>query len=778
MGRDNTTSRRFWAYGAAATALLAAAQAAADDAKPVATVQEVVVTANKRAEKLHDVAMGVTALGGNSLDAQQSVSFIDYAPLVPSLSVEAIGPGENRLTLRGENAGGVGSTTAVYIDEAPFGSSNALANGSITTGDFDTWDLQRVEVLRGPQGTLYGASTEGGLLKFVLNAPNPGRFEAAGEVGVQSVEHGETAGDVKGMINLPLLGGQAALRISGYKEDLPGYIDDPQLGKRDLNSGGKYGLRASLLYRPTQEFSIKLTAVSQLLKTDGSSAIDVVGAPLLGGACATATYCSPPPANQLQPVAGLTQNTFTPQYFKDRIENYSGELNWNPGPISVTSITSYGILKLSTLADLTATEAAPGLSYGYYFSNYIYGGTQTPSEVQLTGLHKFTEEIRIASKPGQKLEWQVGGFYTREDTVIDQVINTSSPGSNPVPGGDLLSAVYTEWAGFADATYHFIPQFDVEAGLRWSTNSQSSTTTDYPGLLTGAGGPGTPYPSSGSDFTYSIAPRWHVNADTLIYARVATGYRPGGPNDIPAGATGAPRTYASDSTFNYEVGLRASLLQHKLSVDVAAFHIDWSNIQILEELVVNGTPTGVNNNAGDATSQGLEWTIGLFPVKGLTLNWTGAYTDAKLTSLSKDATIVAAPGDRLPYVPAWQTSLDGEYRWAVSANYRAFVGATYSFIGQRYSDYNTYQYTPKLYPPYGDLSPGDGYVKLPSYDTFALRAGFENDRWRFEVYGKNLTDSRGITSYASSGSIYNAQPGGTINIIQPLTFGVVLSAKY
>ncbi|HWE44568.1 MAG TPA: TonB-dependent receptor [Caulobacteraceae bacterium] len=793
MHTHKNLGRGLLACSVATCAIVTAGQAFAADAAPAdaapTTVQEVVVTANKRAEKLHDVAMGVTALGGDKLDTQQAVSFVDYAAQVPSLALQAIGPGESRLTLRGENSGGVGSTTAVYIDESPFGSSNALANGSITTGDFDTFDLQRVEVLRGPQGTLYGASTEGGLIKFVLNAPDPTRYSVAAETGVQSVEHGQTAADVKAMVNLPLLGGQAALRLGGYDEALPGYVNDPLLGRRDVNAGRKYGLRASFLYQPNDQFSVKLTAVSQLTKTGGPNAVDVVGAPLAGGACPPSgtmpAGCFAPPANQLSITNGLTRNTFFPESFEDRIENFSGELVWNPGPVSVTSITSYGILNLSFDEDATALEAAPGLSYGSYFSNLIYGGVQTPDIAQLTGLHKYTEELRIASRSGGQFEWQVGGFFTRENTVIQQTINTTSTNGLPPPGGDLITAKYQEWAGFADATYHFTPQFDVEAGLRWSTNSQSAQTIDYYGLLTTGGGPTTvpaPYTSSGSDFTYSIAPRWHVTPDTLVYARVATGYRPGGPNDLPAGATGAPRAYSSDATLNYEVGLRSSLFDHRLSIDVAAFHVDWTNMQIFEELVVNGTPTGVNNNAGNAKSQGVEWTIGLFPVQGFTLSWTGSYTDAKLTSLSPQATILAQSGDRLPYVPTWQTSLDGEYKWALTANYDGFVGATWSYIGSRHSDYNTYQYLPSVLPPYGDLSPGDGYVKLPSYDTFAIRAGVENDRWRFEIYGKNLGDARGITSYSSSGATYmtsgGLEPGGTISIIQPRTFGAELSVKY
>ncbi len=795
MRTGATVSRTVLACGTAVIAILAAGEVWAADAPspsdvaPSTTVQEVVVTANKRDEKLHDVAMGVTALGGAKLDDEQNFNFVDYAPLVPGLSIQSYGPGENRLILRGENSGGVGSTAAVYIGESPIGSSNALARGALITSDLDTFDIQRVEVLRGPQGTLYGASTEGGLIKFVLNSPNLTQFEAAGETGLMNVEGGQTAGDFKGMINIPLLNGQAALRLSGYYEGLPGYINDPLLNQQNINAGSKYGLRAGLLYKPTEELSVKITAVSQYLKVDGNPSVDVFGAPYSGGTCPLSGVmpagCVAPPANQLQPTSGLTQNTYQPQFYKDRIENVSGEVTWNPGPVSVTSVTSYGILNLSTFNDLTATEASPGLSYGYYFSHYVYGGTQTPNEPESNALHKFTEEVRIASAPGQKLEWQVGGFYTQEHTVVKEIINTTSLNGLPPPGGVLLTADYTEWAGFADATYHFLPQFDVEAGLRWSTNSQSAQTITYSGLLTTGGGPTVvpvPYSSKESDVTYSIAPRWHVNENTLIYGRVATGYRPGGPNDLPASVVGAPASYGSDSTFNYEVGLRSSLLDGKLSVDVAAFHIDWKNIQILELVVLSGTPTGVDSNAGDASSQGVEWTIGLFPIQGLSLNWTGAYTDAHLTKLKPEVTIDAVPGDRLPYVPAWQTALDAEYRWSLTERYKAFIGGTFAYTGTRYSDYPTFVYLPALYPPYGDRSPGDGYVKLPAYSTMSLRAGVENDHWRFELYGKNLSNVRGITNYSSTGGTYitgaGPTPGGSAGIIQPLTVGAVLSFKY
>src|SRR6185312_16653299 len=170
-----------------------------------------------------DVPMGVSAVGSDDINKQQLVDFADLQSKVPGLSVQLNAPGLERLTIRGENVGSVGSTVTTYIDETPFGSSNALANGSILAGDFDTWDLQRIEVLRGPQGTLYGAGSEGGLLKYVTNAPDPTKFAAAAQVGGEDVTDGGAGGSGKGMLNMPL-GDRAAFRLSGYYSKLPGYI--------------------------------------------------------------------------------------------------------------------------------------------------------------------------------------------------------------------------------------------------------------------------------------------------------------------------------------------------------------------------------------------------------------------------------------------------------------------------------------------------------------------------------------------------------------------------
>jgi iron complex outermembrane recepter protein len=702
-------------------------------------LQTIVVTAEKREETLMNVPMSVTALGGGALDKLQDRDFSDYAAMVPGLSLVSSQPGLTRLTLRGENAGGVGSTVAVYVDESPFGSSSALLNGSILSGDFDTWDLQRIEVLRGPQGTLYGSNSEGGLLKFVTTAPVLGSFSGAAEVTGESVAHGGQGGDVRAVLNLPL-GDKMAFRISGFDQDVPGYINDPLSGKDGVNDGHKEGGRASLLAAPTDDLSIRLTATSQQSKYNGTGLVDINPA-------------------TLQPVHGdLTQERFVGEPSSFKYENYNATINWNAGPFSVLSTTSYGILNSDTFSDASNQLLAPGLTVADLLGAAI-GPNLGASLDDLVDMKKFTQEIRLSSRPSDGLEWQVGGYFTRETGALIEHLNAMNiPGGTPanLPSLEIpiIASTYKEWAGFGNLTYHFNPQFDIQAGGRYSSNEQTASES-VTGLLVQPQIFSTP--SSGHVVTYSVAPRWHVDANTMVYARVATGYRPGGPNALPPLAPpDVPREYGADKTTNIELGIRSTQLGGLLSIDVAAFHVDWKNIQLTE--ILGGF--NFNGNGGTARSQGLEWTFGYIPVHGLTFTWTGAFTDANLTS---DAPGVSGhSGDPLPYAPKWGTSLDGEYDWAVFSDYKGFVGATWSYVGARRSDF-------------GSSVDETAQVPLPSYNTIEARAGLDNDRYRITVWGKNLADTRGITSYQSSGA-----PGlaGEISVIQPRTIGVTLSAKF
>ena len=741
-----------------ALSLAAAPPAHADDAPQSASstspVQEVVVTAQKREEKLHDVPMGISAITSEELSSEQIVDFADLESKVPGLSVELIAPGEDRLTLRGENVGGVGSTVTTYLDDTPFGSSNALANGSINAGDFDTWDLQRVEVLRGPQGTLYGAGAEGGLLKYVSNPPDPTQYAGALQVGDEDVDHGGDGASVKAMVNVPLAS-VAAFRVSAFDTRLPGFIDDPQLDEHDVNRGYRTGVRASFLFKPSERFSIRLNAFGQTLHTDGTPYVDAVGAVL--------TPLTPPP-DQLEPTHGpYDQDRFInePGSFIYRL--YSAELNWDVGWATATSITSYGTTAQNLFSDATSMVLAPG---GITIGDIAESVTGVPTgvaEVNSLEMKKWTEEVRLASSSAQLLEWQVGFFYTHESSSLQQALPTFSvPDAifTTLPALELvgLDALYREWAGFGQLDYHILPQFDLAFGGRWSENKQSADET-LGGLLVSPP-ENLPGSSTGTDFTYSVAPRWHLSSETMLYGRVATGYRPGGPNPLPPGAPASvPTQYQSDTTVNYEVGTRTSLLDNRLSLDVAGFLIDWHKIQLLED--IGGF--GIDANGGTARSKGIEWTFGLTPLGGLTFSLTGAYVDAYLTSPAPAAG--GNTGDSLPYAPKWSTSLDGSYQWHAFGSFDALAGATWSYIGSRMSDFS--------------VSPGftlpTPQAQLGGYGSLNLRAGLQNPNWIFSLYCKNVGDVRGITYYVNSGT---PDLGGLIGLVQPRTVGATLTVRF
>ncbi|HEY2275202.1 MAG TPA: TonB-dependent receptor [Steroidobacteraceae bacterium] len=736
----------------------------AAEAQPTASaLQEIVITAQKRSEKLHDVPMGVTAITGEQMDKLRVADFQDLQALVPGLSVQQAEPGLSRITLRGENVGGIGSTVTVYVDDTPVGSSNALADGAIITGDFDTWDLQRVEVLRGPQGTLYGAGSEGGLLKYVTNPPDPTRAAAAFDVGYESVAHGGSDPLVKGMLNMPIAG-SAALRLSGFATWLPGYIDDPNLNESEINRGEREGGRASLLVNATENFSIRLTAFGQNLRVDGSPSVDVVGA---AGTPLT------PPANPLQPLVGdYAQKRFINEPAAFRYREFSAKLDWSLGWGALTSISSYGKSYANVFTDFSSLELASGVPAAGTYSALASGLAGAPAgmgEPDLVNMGKFTQEVRLTSTGSQALEWQVGAFFTREASTIDETLPTffiPSQVFTPLPSLETphLGAIYREWSGFGQITYRFNPQWDVALGARWSENRQSADE-EISGLLVNppsfTGGT-----STGNDWTYSIAPRWHVSDNTLVYARVATGYRPGGPNALPPTVTaGVPTSYQADSTTNYELGTRTTFLDNRLSVDVTAFLINWQKIQ-LTEFVQNFS---IDANGGSAQSKGLEWTLGLTPVKGLNFLLTGAYVDAHLTSTALAAG--GTDGDELSFVPKWATSLDGSYTWRAVSDFDGYVGATWAYTGSRISDFGA------------SLSVVGGAIvftpdprqTLPSYNTVNLRAGLENSRWSFELYARNIGDTRGIASYGGAGT---PGFGGTISLIQPRTLGAAATLKF
>lgn len=702
---------------------------------------DIIITAQKRREVLKEVPLSVTALQGEALTRRQQHSFADYASSVPGLSLEGQGPGVTRITLRGLNAGGVGSTVAIYVDESPFGSSTALLNGASLAGDIDTWDLQRVEVLSGPQGTLYGANAQGGLIKFVANAPDPRGVEGAAELTWETIRGGDSGLAARGMVNVPL-SDSAAVRISGFEQKMPGFIDNTLLGTRDMNGGRKFGGRAALLLQPTEALSITLTAMGQQTKYGGGYTVDT------------------DPVT-LEPGHGdLVQQRYLRENMRFRYQNYNATANWDLGTVSLVSATSYGILDARQPIDFTSAYVEPPITYGDYLSDILFGEPLALGLLQNIKLKKFTQEVRLASAEGQMLEWQVGGYYTHEKAALDQlftgyVLGTQTPSPNlPLLETLTLSSTYSEYAGFANLTLKLSPAFDIRAGGRYSYNRQDA-------LQVGDGFFFADTPISfaaksvGKVFTYSVAPRWKINRDLMVYARVASGFRPGGPNVLPPLTDpSVPRQYDADTTTNYELGVRSAWLGGRLSIDLTAFRVDWDHIQLLQ-VVQN---TGVNANGGKARSEGVEWTIGVEPVKGLSLKFVGAYTDAKLTT-SSPSSIEAVAGSPLPFVSKWSQSVDAEYALPVFAGYSAYIGGRWSYVGDRYSGFDR-----------------TGQTLLPHYETIDLRLGLQGKRYSAGLYVKNAGNSRGITSFGSGAIAPDAL--GSASIVQPRTIGLSISGRF
>jgi outer membrane receptor protein involved in Fe transport len=747
------------AYGQTATAPATAGGQAAAPADQQAS-QEIIITATKRPQVLLDVPQSVSVVSGKTLEAQHANSFQDYLKLVPGLQLDQDTPGAGRLILRGVNTGGVASTVGVYVDETPFGSSSGLVNGAVLAGDFDTFDVNRIEVLRGPQGTLYGASSLSGVLRFVTNLPSTDRFAARARAGIESVKGGELGYLGNVMINVPL-GGNVAFRASGvYRKD-GGFIDSPGTTNTDLfgapltsdaarniNDSSSYGGRASLLFKPSAALSVRLSALAQEIKADAASLIEA------------------DPVT-LRPLHGLSQAQFTPNFTNIGYRLYNATATYDFGFAELTSSTSYATQKQHFRTDFTfPLSTFVGAAFGLGPNEFF--------ELQDTNDKKFTQEVRLAGQ-SHLVDWLVGAYYTNEKGLIDQNFVAVQPGTltpiDPIPilgtglGSARVESKYRELAGFADATIHIGPQFDVELGGRYSHNRQSAHQVSD-GALAGGFNDLPVAHSSENVFTYSVAPKFKLSRNATIYVRVAKGFRPGGPNILPPGAPAELGHYDSDSIVSYEAGVKAETQDHRFSIDAAAFHINWKDIQLFA--VVNGF--GINANGTSAKSDGFEFTATARPVPGLDLSVNGAYTNARLTG-DTDPLVGGRDGDRLPFTPKFSISLNGDYSWRMGPNATAHVGGSLRHVSGQSANFD---------PDFVAVHDRQRHVR--GYNVVDLNAGFDLGRFDIQGFVGNLGNSHGVTSTTGTTVFgpFPLYPEGAIGtgIIRPRTIGLTLGYDF
>jgi iron complex outermembrane receptor protein len=768
MRIDHTHCPNLWRGGGLALSLagtllgsvaLAPSRAAAADAAvnpdSAATGGDVVVTARKRAERLIDVPAPVSAISGQTLKQLSAVKFTDYLTSVPGVNFDSGREGSTLLILRGIATGAANPTVATYIDEAPFGSSTIFASGSALTPDIDPGDIEQIELLRGPQGTLYGANAIGGILKFVTTPPDTARFGGRLEASAESISGGGVGGGLRGSLNIPVVSDTLAIRVSGYGRDDPGFIDDVLHNQQNINDTQVYGGRIDLLWKPTPDLKVRLSAMAHNLTSPNSNGMDVQQI----RACPTCNHgvIDGPTYGDLE------VKRYLPQPLDIHYGIYNATLTWTPGPVSLVSSTSYATERVDIVSDYTA-------QYGPLLHGAI--PSLFPSNLGVTlsrniSQTKITQEVRLASAGDTKLDWQVGVFATQERSSSDDPIHlytypSGAPYVVPVAAYQnvfhaTLYSQYTEVSVFGDVDYHFTPKLDLTLGGRYSYDAQTYSQPSS-GILYGPaadpGGSGTE-----SAFTFLVNPRYKLSADSVLYVRIASGYRPGGPNAVPPAALNFPATFGPDFLTSYEAGWKAELFDHRVSVDASAFYLQWSKMQL--PTVIGGY--SAEANGGAAHSAGFESQVTWTPIRGLTLEGDATYTDAVMDS--SNPTAGAFKGNHLPLVPLWNWGASADYGWTMANNWDGFVGISYRNIGKR----------PNVF--LANTATTGYYVPFPGYYTLDLRAGVTRDRWTLEVFVRNVTDQRGVTATNANTGVAEAADA-SVAIIQPRTVGASLAVKF
>ncbi|MEH6419360.1 TonB-dependent receptor [Pseudomonas sp. CGJS7] len=692
-----------------------------------ATLETVTVTAQKRSENARKVPSSISVIGEQQLENQHVTQLSDLNGYLPAMTITDNGtPGQTSISLRGIPTLGPGAVVGTYLDDTPLGSSSNFARSSGFVLDLLPYDIQRVEVLRGPQGTLYGAGAMGGLLKYVLKDPDLDSFEGRVGGGVSSIRGaGGNGWNARAGINAPLIEGKLALRASFANESTPGWTDNVYTGRKDINDTRQRSGHLSLLWQPGENLSLKLTGLHQTIDADDNS-VGILDAQRRAHLGKDGTD---------KPAA---------ERFEKKIDFFAATVDWNLHWADFVSATSYSKTTTYQLNDQSKT-------YGPLFP--LFGAAPGVSVFPLSlGLKKWTQELRLQSKPDDKVEWMLGGFYTHEKSSNHQELRAESFAGVPVAGMDPLAVVdlpstYKERALFGNLTYKFSPRFDVTAGVRYARNDQDFQQIATAGSLLALGV--TDGQSSESVTTYLLGSRWHLDQDSMLYARVASGYRPGGPN---VALPGIPPSVDSDSLVNYEIGWKSLFFDQRASIDLAAFLIDWKDIQLSAS-----TRDGLtySANGGKARSRGVELTSVFKLTPDLRMGFNGSYTDAYLVDAAPS--LRGLPGDALTGIPRWNFALTADYDFLWAEGYNGRVGASYQWLGKRKT--------------HVDSNPDA--AQLSASGQLNLNTELSHGNWALRMYVRNLTDQRAITALSP---VKSAATGATVewqaNRVQPRTVGL------
>jgi iron complex outermembrane receptor protein len=687
------------------------------------SLDEIVVTAQRRAERLQDVPAAITALSGDSLNQMRLQGNADLAAYVPSLSFDVLGPGETTLAIRGLGTSyGLEPAVSLYLNETPL---DIRTDGYAGAPDIDFFDVDRVEVLRGPQGTLYGSSSMGGAIRILTAQPDPNAFAVNAEAGGSSIDGGGAGYLAKSAVNLPL-SPDAAVRVVGAFEHVPGYInqaapgdfsvahpDLPVTARRindvDLKSGRIIGL-----WKATDALTIKPTFM--ISEVDASS---------------NSQYFSN------LPQFTVATNYPTPQ--QSRLEVGNLQVDYNFGVATLVSSTSVLSRDVQTQSDFTLYWANLAPVFGVpYPPNY------PTTDFDTSHNDGFIQEFRLTSPTDQRLRWVGGAYFSHYRQHSTESTNSTAfaDAIGQTTGPNLYSfnqsVIDQQTAVFADLTYKIAPRFEITVGERYYELRDSLENTQS-GVLAAPSQPLVHAKASGN--SPRVVLTYHPVGDATIYATAARGYRPGGPNvGLPTGIgctlnNAYSPLYQPDTVWNYELGAKTEFLDRRLSIDVAAYKIDWKNVQ--QAVTDPGCGYLFVANVGTAQSKGVEAEINFKPFESLLLSAGGSYDHAEFTSIDVpfQGAGTAQPGEAIPGVPYQKFNIGAQYTRAFFADYTGYMRLDWSHLG--------------------NIPAGFTYnVTRPAYSALEAAVGVRTGRYDLSLYGHNLTNSNGILEI-QEGALYS-----------------------
>jgi iron complex outermembrane receptor protein len=711
-------------------------------------IPDIVVTARKTNERLQDTPMSVAVITADAIEKTGATTLEDLGRETAGLTVISAAPGQNAITLRGLSGN---NTVGLYLDDTPLsiGIGNAVQP---TNFDMDPalFDLDRVEVLRGPQGSLYGASSFGGTVRYITNQPNLTEEHVTAKVTASDTDGGGPNEEVDALINQPLIPGYLAVRAMVFDRNNSGYIDRyptdpnnylavrPGPVDRDINTEQTFGGRVAIEARPTSEFSATLAAYYQHMD---------LGAPFTFDA---------PPGSFSDPI----QSRLVREPSTDQVQLYTLTLQYDVYPVHLTSSTSY--------MDRYIFNAEDDSKDLYFF--FPQGAVYPSTLYAEAGNHNFVEEMR-ASGEGGAVHGVVGLFYAH--AVAYGTLNWPTPPQYEAAFGS--EPVYYNWndfldvqkAAFGEINIDLAPGLQATIGDRLYQQSQRYAVYINGIFNGGVETPASSYTSDARGTTPKYGFSYHVTTDILTYATAAKGYREGGPlypfpstcaEDLAAlGLSTPPTAYKPDSIWNYELGAKTEWLQHRLTMNAAVYYVDWSDIQ--QNITLPTCGFGFVGNFGKASSKGGEFEMNYDPTRALKLTLGFSYKEAKLTSTIPGA--AGQAGQTLEYAPRWTGAASAEYTRAIDAYTSAYLRGDFSSTSREDANYN-----------YQSI-----YYNIVGYSLLNLRLGVKHLGWTGGLFVTNALERRAETELPLSNGV-DLPTQRRIALNRPRTIGVDIRFDY